>query len=197
ANKNYESCIKKIESEKGSSLDEIINLLRETLDNLRDLKISLMNADKELNDLCKRKIDELKQYNYNINKFLSIVKEINSNIVPMKKSFDTIIDEVIESLEKISRGESIKITWEQAKDQLNYLRKKLLEIMKEKNILSEEEIETLFLIIEVSARSKVLESTQLYQIIMENLKKSPEKAETIVESLVSKNLLKKNYSLPI
>jgi len=193
----YEKLKQNILQNRDSSLDlDEINKVAEEIDEkLEKIEDSLVNADKALTQLCKRYTKNLETYEQNVNKFLEVLKEGGINVIELRRVFKAIIDETIESLKHLSLGYEAKMTWKDVQSDIEHLKKKLFESVNE--MLSEDEFNTLFLVVESSVSRDWFESSELVKKIMSKFDKSREEAEDIIENLVSKKLLRKSFSLPI
>ena len=177
------------------SLDDIQQLSEKTAEKLSNITTSLENLDRRLMGLCSRFIEDLEAYKQNVNKFMQVVKEAGIDITALRRSFESIVDEAIANLKDLSQGYKVKITWKQVQDDLAHLKRKLFDNVRK--MLSEDEFNVLFYVVEASTIRKLFDYSELVNVITTKLGRTQEEADQIIESLVNKKLLKKSFSLPI
>ncbi|MEM2742233.1 MAG: hypothetical protein QXD95_08835, partial [Nitrososphaeria archaeon] len=182
-------------SEKTRSMDEFNDAVRELFKELTELIGSLNMLDAKLVELCQERIRYIEAYQTNITKMLDVLKEAGEDATPLKKAFKEIADEAVESLKNLSLGNNVKLKWREIEEDLNLLRKQLLENVK--RILSEEEFGVLLLIIERSLAQRWLVLPEITDDIASSLGKTKHQVSEIINKLAEKKLLKIGISLPL
>ena len=177
------------------SLDEINKAAEDTASKLDAITNSLGRADTKLQELCKRNIENLNSYKRNAERFLEVLKEAKIDVTVFRSAFEATISEANDNLTKLSLGSDVKLTWTDVWDDLEKLKKKLFDRVKQ--ILSEDEFNVLFLVVEAAPSRKWFDSSELVETVVSNFQKTHKQAQDLIESLVDKKLLKKGISLPI
>jgi hypothetical protein len=177
------------------SLDEINKAAEDTASKLDTITNSLGRADTKLQELCKRNIENLNSYKRNAERFLEVLKEAKIDVTVFRNAFEATISEANNNLTKLSLGSDVKLTWKDVWDDLEKLKKKLFDRVKQ--ILSEDEFNVLFLVVEAAPSRRWFDSSELVETVVSNFQKTHKQALDLIESLVDKKLLKKGISLPI
>jgi len=182
-------------AEKTISIDAINEKAKSIDANLATMVSSLNDADKRLLSQCRNSTKILETYQNNIEKFLKVLKEGLIDVTMFGKAFDSTISEAIQSINNLSLGKGVKITWKGIWEDLDQIKRKLFDEVK--NVLSEDEFNVLFAVVDASTKQKWFDASELEAQIVSQFGKTEKEAKDLVEALVNKQLLKKGVSLPI
>jgi CRISPR/Cas system-associated endoribonuclease Cas2 len=181
--------------EKTKGIDEFNKNAWQIFEKLSDLITSLDKLDNELKRICQEKIDYIRAYQINVMKMLDVLKEAGEDATAFNKAFKETAEEAVECLNDLSLGRTVKLKWAEIDEDLELLKKQLLERVK--RIISEDEFRVLLLIIEKSAIQQWLALSEIIDDVASILGKTSKQALEIVEKLAEKKLIKLGVSIPI
>jgi len=153
------------------------------------------DLDKRLQNLCRKSIETLTAYREDVETFLRVLKEVNIDVTTFGKAFDATIGQAIQDIQMLSDGKKTKITWKSIWEDLEKIKENLFNEVK--NVLSQDEFNVLFTVVNASRERKWLDRLDLAQQIISHFGKSGDEAKELVSALVKKQMLKEGVSLPI
>jgi hypothetical protein len=177
------------------NIDVLNEIASKVQKNLSEITASFNSLDGRLQDLYQKSIDILEAYREDIKKFLLALKEVNIDVTMLGKAFDATISQAIQDIQALSQGKEIRITWKSILNDLEQIKQKLFEEVK--NVLSQDEFNVLFIVVDASTKKEWLDKSGLVQQIVSQFSKSEDEAKKLVNALIKKQLLKEGVSLPI
>ncbi|MEM2112354.1 MAG: hypothetical protein QXX08_10855, partial [Candidatus Bathyarchaeia archaeon] len=148
------------------TIDKINDKSKAIETTLSTILASLSEADRKLSELCLTSVKTLEAYRGNIGKFLKVLKEARIDVSILWKAFDETIAQAIQDINDLNRGKSVKVTWKRIWEDLNQIKRKLFDEVK--NVLSEDEFNALFAVVNSSTKEKWLDiSTLVAHIVSE------------------------------
>lgn len=163
--------------------------------NLGEIMSFFNGLEQRLQDLYKESVEVLETYKENVERFLKVLKEARTDVTMLGRAFDATISEAIEGIRKLSLGKEISITWKEIWEDLERIKHKLFNEVK--NVLSEDEFNVLFTVVDASTKKEWLDTSGLIQQIVSDFGKSEKEAKDLIDTLINKQLLKPGVSLPI